>query len=494
MAVRKELILISVFVGTLMSAVDTTIVILALPTITGDLHASLVSTIWVILIYLLLLAAFTTQLGRFGDIFGRGRMFNSGFLVFIAGSAASGASPSIDFLIASRGIQAFGAALMQANSSAIVADNFAPSERGRAFGITTMGWNIGGTLGIVLGGIITTFIGWRYIFYINVPIGLIGFVLALRYVKDNNRAPSGIDLTGMIILLAFLSLLSYGATNIAGYGVNSINMTMVLLGLILIVPFIFVERTVESPVIEILAFREPRLTFSLFAALLQALGYLSVIFILIMYLQGIRGFTPLTASLLLVPGYVIASLLAPRMGRFSDRAGAGLVAGIGIFLMAAGVLIYFTLKVNSSIYVVILASIVSGLGGALFWPSNNSAVMSSAPRRLYGSVSGLLRTLSSIGTLMSYVITISVASLAIPRYVAFEVFLGTNHQLTGGVSAKFLGGLHAALLISLVLLVIAGFLSILKAGRHTGSDVDPETGKLKKLEKDHRNEKTDPLR
>jgi Arabinose efflux permease len=145
MADRREFVLISVLVGTLMSAIDTTIVILALPTITAYFHASLVTTIWVILIYLLLLAAFTTQLGRLGDIFGRGKMFNSGFLVFIAGSAASGASPTIDILIISRGIQAFGAALMQANSSAIVADNFEPSQRGRAFGITTMGWNIGGT-------------------------------------------------------------------------------------------------------------------------------------------------------------------------------------------------------------------------------------------------------------------------------------------------------------------------------------------------------------
>ncbi len=464
MADKREFVLISVLVGTLMSAIDTTIVILALPTITAYFHASLVTTIWVILIYMLLLAAFTTQLGRLGDIFGRGKMFNSGFLVFIAGSAASGASPTIDILIISRGIQAFGAALMQANSSAIVADNFEPSQRGRAFGITTMGWNIGGTLGIVLGGIITTFIGWQYIFYINVPIGMVGFLLAVRYVRDNNKAPSKIDIPGMILLLSILSIVSYGATDIAGHGIDTFNTILVSVGVLLLIPFIMVEKKVSFPVIEIKAFREPKLTYSLMAALLQALGYLSVIFILIMYLQGIRGFTPLYASLLLVPGYVVASLLAPRMGRLSDRVGPGLVAGIGIFLMAAGVLAYLFLKVNSSIYLVILASVVSGLGGALFWPSNNSAVMSSAPRRLYGSVSGLLRTLSSIGTLMSYVITISAASLSVPRYVAFEVFLGTS-KLDGGVSQQFLAGLHTALLISLVLLMVAGILSIMKSSK-----------------------------
>ncbi len=162
MADHRNLVLASVLIGMLMSAIDTTIVILALPTITDELHAPFLDTIWVILIYLLVLAALTTQLGRLGDIYGRGRLFNLGFIIFIVGSAASGFAPDVFFLIGARGFQGFGAALIQANSNAIVADHFPPGERGKAFGITSMGWTIGGSLGIVLGGIITTFIGWRF--------------------------------------------------------------------------------------------------------------------------------------------------------------------------------------------------------------------------------------------------------------------------------------------------------------------------------------------
>ena len=284
MAEHRNLVLASVLIGMLMSAIDTTIVILALPTITDELHAPFLDTIWVILIYLLVLAALTTQLGRLGDIYGRGRLFNLGFLVFIIGSAASGLAPDVFFLIGARGFQGFGAALLQANSNAIVADHFPPQERGKAFGITSMGWTIGGALGIVLGGIITTFIGWRFIFYINVPVGLIGFLFALKYIRDDKRTKTTIDYAGTAILVTLLSLISYGAVEIAGNGVQTLNLALVLAGIVLIIPFVLVERKARDPVIVLKAFRERVLTFSLLAATLQAVGYLSVLFILIMYL------------------------------------------------------------------------------------------------------------------------------------------------------------------------------------------------------------------
>ncbi|EQD53291.1 major facilitator transporter, partial [mine drainage metagenome] len=309
----------------------------ALPTITDELNAPFLDTIWVILIYLLVLAAFTTQLGRLGDIFGRGRMFNLGFAVFIAGSALSGYSPNVTFLISARAFQGFGAVLLQGNSSAIVADYFPPKERGRAFGITSMGWTIGGALGIVLGGIITTLIGWRYIFYINVPIGIIGLFIGTRFIKDNKKSKASIDFAGTALLVVLLSLTSYGAIEFAGNGLDATNGLLMLVGVLLLIPFIILERRVRDPVIVIGAFKEKVLSFSLLAATLQAVGYLSVLFILIMYLQGILGFSPLYSSLILVPGYIVSSFFSPYMGRMSDRIGSRIVASTGIFLMAGGV-------------------------------------------------------------------------------------------------------------------------------------------------------------
>jgi EmrB/QacA subfamily drug resistance transporter len=461
---KNMYILVSVLIGMLMSAIDTTIVILALPTLTVDLHAPFISTIWVILAYLLVLATLTTQMGKLGDIFGRGRIFNTGFIIFIIGSAMSGASPTINFLIMSRVVQGFGAVLLQANSNAIIADYFPARIRGRAFGITSMGWSIGGVLGIVLGGIITTFIGWRYIFYINVPIGLIGFYIATKYIRDNKKSGTKIDYTGTAFMVAMLGLISYGAIEVASVGANYFNLALVVIGLILIIPFAILEKRSKSPVIDTRAFKNRKLTMSLMAATFQAIGFLSVIFILIMYLQGVRGLSPFYASLVLVPGYLLSSFLSPKMGKLSDRIAPGILAGTGILLMAAGIVVYLFLGVTTPLYVVIVGSIITGFGGSMFWPSNTSSVMANSPKELYGSSSGLLRTLTNIGTLLSYVIAITVAASTVPRYVTFEVFLGVD-RLQGGLSTKFIVGLHYALLVSMIVLVIGSMMSYMTVVR-----------------------------
>ncbi|MFP3227021.1 MAG: MFS transporter [Sulfolobaceae archaeon] len=467
----RDLALLVVVLGTLMSAVDTTIVILAIPTITQDLHADLYTIIWVIILYLLVIAVFTTQLGRMGDIYGRAKFYNLGFAVFTIGSALCGASPTALYLVAFRGIQGIGAAMMQANAGAIIADIFPPNMRGRAYGFTAIGWNAGATLGIVLGGFITTFFGWRYIFYINVPIGILAIILGMKYIKSQQRIKVKLDIIGMSLLLVSLSTIAYGSADIAGEGVRPLNVYLISAGLITLLAFLLVEAKQSYPIIDLRVFKGNRVfTYSLLASFLQTTGYLATAFIIIMYLQGIRGLTPLQASLLLVPGYVIASLVAPFTGKLSDRIGSRIPATIGLALMITAILVYLQLTTTSPLYVVIIASIIGGLGSSLFFPANNSAIMANAPRGFYGGASGLARTLSNIGTLLSYVIAISVASITVPRYVAFEVFLGTTN-LIGGVASSFLDGLKSAFYVSLVILSIALTLSALRGKEYRTQEV-----------------------
>jgi EmrB/QacA subfamily drug resistance transporter len=456
---RKQKIIITILMlGTLMGSIDTTIVILAFPTISQSLHTDMLSTLWVILIYLLVVAVCTTQLGRLGDIYGRSRMFNTGFGIFTLGSLLCGLSPAISWLILSRGIQAFGGALMQANSGAIIADTFPPEVRGTAFGYISFGWTSGAVLGVVLGGISTTYLGWEYIFFINLPIGILATVLGCRYIRDTSRADARLDITGMILLGVALTLVSFAGVNFAGEGVSRTNLLSAGLGIIAVILFLVYESRTPHPIINFVTFKNRILKYSIMAAFFLSLGYMSVMFLITMYLQGIRGLSPLDAALLLTPGYIVGSLLSPKMGTFSDRYGARILATSGSSLLILATSVYLLLRFDTPLWVVLVASGISGIGSAMFFPSNNSAVMANAPQGSFGGISGVLRTVQSIGILGSFVIAITVASASIPRDVAFEVFIGTTN-LAGGVSEAFLNGIDASLWASIAMMGIAAILS-----------------------------------
>ena len=450
--------------GTLMVAIDSTIVILALPTMARELAAPLETVIWTILIYLLITTALTTQAGRLGDLFGRGAIYNGGFAVFTVGSGLCGFAPNAEFLIAARAVQAIGGAVMFANAAAIIAHVFPPDRRGRAFGFTVFGWSVGAILGILLGGVITTALGWRYIFFINLPIGVVAVALGLKVLPRTERQPAEFDLPGFVTFSSSLVLICYGTIEIAAYGISTLYLAYVLVGLGLLPVFTYLELRTDRPMVDLRQLRQRLLGFSMIAGFLQALGYLSVVFLLTMYLQGLRGLSPLDASLLLVPGYLVGALTGPFMGRYVDRVGPRALATGGIGAMCVAVLLYSTLGVNSWLGWIPAISLIGGIGTGMFYPANNTAIMSQASPSTFGSVSGLRGTLSNMGTLLSFVLTLSIASASVPRYVAYEVFLGTTN-LVGGIGSQFLGGIRAALYGSAVILAFAAALSWSR-GRH----------------------------
>ncbi len=431
-------------VGVLMFAADSTIVILALPTMARELSAPLGSIIWVILIYLLTTTVLTTQAGRLGDLFGRRGIYNAGFAVFTVGSALCGLAPTVEVLIAARLVQAIGGAVIFANGYAVVADAVAPTRRGRAFGYFVSGWATGAILGILLGGAITTAFGWRYIFYLNVPIGLVALPLGLTTLAKTPRREVQLDVPGFLALSSGLGLICYGAIELASYGVSALNVAYLLAGLLLLPVFVAAELRARHPMIDFRQVRERYLGLSLSAGFLQPLGYLAVIFVLTMYLQGLRGLSPLDASLLLVPGYLIGAVLGPAVGRRVETFGARKLTTLGISITAAAVLLYSTLSITSWIGFVPLISCMTGVGAGIFYPSNATAIMSRATPTTFGSISGLQGTLLNLGALLSFILALTIASATVPRYVAYAVFLGTAN-LSGPIGGQFLGGLHAAL-------------------------------------------------
>ncbi|MGD0818279.1 MAG: MFS transporter [Methanomassiliicoccales archaeon] len=467
----RRVAIIIIMLGVTMSAVDTTAVVLGLPVMMQDLHSDILSMVWVLLAYLLVITILGTQVGKLGDMFGRVRMYNLGFAVFTFGSLLCGISSDGTQLIAFRVLQGIGGALISSNSGAIIADTFSQKERGKAFGITGMGWSIGAILGILIGGAFVTFLNWRYIFFINLPIGVAATVAGYYLLKERSpRKKETVDLGGICLLGLSLFLILYALTSITGSGLTPEYTTDLIVGALTFIGFVLWEWRSKSPFLDLSLFHDRIFRSSSLAAFFQSLASYAVIFLVIMYLQGPRGMTPWDASLLLIPGYVLGGLIAPFAGRLSDTHGARVIASIGLGLQIGGILVFSILDLNTPVYLIILGSVLNGAGTSSFFPANTSAVMANAPPKSYGISAGLLRTMSNLGMVCSFAVALFFASISIPRDVAFQIFLGVG-GLRGDLASAFIDGMHSALFASIVLLVVAFFLSVLR-GKEARTNMD----------------------
>ena len=462
------LAMVVVMTGVLITAVDTTIVVLALPEIERGLHVALSSVIWIVIGYLLVITLLATQVGRLGDMFGRVRMYEMGFLVFILGSLACALAWNETAIIGFRILQGIGGAFVTANSGAVIADLYPAERRGRAYGYNAVGWSLGAVLGIVVGGLIVTYISWRWIFWINVPIGSAALILATRVLHEHGeRARRHFDLAGMVTLGLGLFGVLWAMTTLATSTFDASVAGYLIGGVVLICVFLLVELRQAEPMLHLSLFKVPMLAPSLLAALFQGLANFAVLFLVIMYLQGPRGLSPIHASLLLVPGYVVGSGVGPYAGRLADRFGPVLPATVGLGIQVIALFLYAQLSLGSGLWLVVVASVVNGVGASAFFPANNSAVMKASPPDVFGISSGMLRTFANIGMVFSFSVAILVASRSISKHLAFAIFVGTT-SLHGRLATAFTSGLHAAFYASMGFMALAAVLSATRAQNARG--------------------------
>ena len=453
------LALLVIMIGVLMVAIDTTIVVLALPVMQKSLHVALSAVIWVIIGYLLTITLVSTQVGRLGDMFGRVQMYEAGFLVFIVGSALCALANNETTIIAFRIIQGLGGALVMANSGAVIADTFPPNRLGRAYGYNSIGYTVGAILGILLGGIIVTYLSWRWIFWVNVPVGVLAYVLALRVLHDSGkRQKPKLDIVGMVLLGLGLFGVLWGITKASTDPFSAEIVAYLVGGVALMIVFVFVERVRTAPMVNMAIFKIPTMTPTLTASFFEGLANYAVLFLVIMYLQGVRQYSPLHASLLLVPGYVIGSFIGPWSGKLSDRFGSVVPATLGLAVQVIALFIYAQLGIGTSVWFVVVASVINGIGASAFFPANNSAVMRASPQAMFGIASGMLRTFSNVGMVFSFAVAILVAARSIPRNLAFAIFVGTTN-LTSHLAEVFTSGLHSAFYASMAIMAVAALLS-----------------------------------
>jgi len=454
-------------VGSLMSAVDSTIVLLALVPIAEELKSDYVTMVWVVVAYILANTALVLSLGRLADIYGRKKMYNVGFVIFILGSALCGFAPSGLTLVGFRAIQGIGAALLAANSFAILSEAFPGNERGKAFGANAIVWGSGVVLGIILGGLIITFTSWRLIFLINLPIGAFGTIWAYRTLKENktNLTSRYIDLPATVSFTIGLLALMFGVT----WGIIYSWSDPVTLLSISISPFILAffayweTKRSKDPVIDFALLRNRVFMLSLTTAMLQSLALFSVDFLLLFYLEGIAGLSVLTASYLIVPMAVALSLVGPFAGRLSDRYGARVIASLGLTIQVVVLFLLRGLTTTTPLVQIGIIEALYGIGGGLFWPANTSAIMASSPPARYGVSSGMMNTFRNTGMVMSFALTLTAITGIIPTSIIFQLFIGTfSGTLAPIYASAYLSGQRYAFGISAVLLIASVLFSLIR--------------------------------
>ena len=396
---NKWLIMVGVSIGTFMAVVDGSIVNIALPTIEKDLGAPFSTVQWVVLAYMLTLVTLLLTVGRLGDMFGKKRLYLAGYAIFTIGSLLCGISPSIGFLIFSRVIQALGSVMLMALGTAIITEAFPPSERGKALGISGLIVSVGGISGPSLGGLLLSVSTWHLIFFVNLPIGILGILLGQRFIPAH-RPPGGqrFDLPGAFTMFASLFSLLIGLT----YGQNNgfiqpITLALFASFLVFLGIFLVIERRSAYPMIDLSMFSNRLFSVNLITGFITFICSAGLVLLMPFYLQNVLMLSPGLSGLMLTTVPICMGIVAPISGSLSDRLGSRplTVAGLGMLLVAF--LSASTLTVNTSILGYILRFIPVGVGMGLFQSPNNSAIMGAAPRERLGVASGLLSITRTLG-------------------------------------------------------------------------------------------------
>jgi MFS family permease len=547
----KWTVLTNTTLGGLMSSINMTIVLISLPAIFRGLKidptspGEFVMLLWVMMGYSIILATLLVTFGRISDLYGRTRLYTLGFIIFTAGSILLSIIPDgsgnrgAEMLIAFRMVQAVGGGLLMVNSTALITDSFPSNERGKALGINQISFISGSLIGLVAGGILASF-NWHFVFLVNVPFAVAGSIWSIVKLKQVTRKMNvPMDYLGNITLGGSLILISLGFTyglvpyrsSVMGWG-NPLVLLAFIAGIILLVAFIFVERKVEFPLFKLSLFRIRAFAFGNFAGFLSSLGRGAIMFLVVIWLQGVylplHGFsyssTPLWAGIYMLPMMTGFILLGPIGGILTDRYGARLFATTGMIIIAISLFLLTLLPYNFNLGKFELILLFNGIGSGLFAAPNTTAIMNSLPQENRGVGSGMRSTLNNIAQTISmavfFAITITVFSDDLPGYLyrtgidlglpaslstmlsqispsgaLFASFLGINpmssipasilstipHNVVevlmsskffpSSVGPSFITGLRDSLYIALTLTLVGAVFSAFRGGKYVHDDI-----------------------
>ncbi len=457
--------------GMFLATVNSGTLLIALPDVERALGTSLLTLVWVILAYMVASTALLLSAGRLADQIGRKRLYVAGMAVFTLASLGAGFSSSGTQLILWRILQGIGGAFVFANSGALVTDAFPRHQLGLAMGTNVMVAAIGLVVGPVLGGWLVG-VGWEWVFWFNVPLGVLGTAwaaLALRELVRREDKPS-YDVLGNVLALMGLTGLVLGLSDA---GLDGWGAPMVLVGLavaaVALPLLVLVELRSPAPMIDLSLFRIRIYWAAAAASFLNGLARFALMFLFVFYFQGPQGDDPITAGIKLMPlaaGMLVASPLA---GAWADRHGSRAMAVAGMLLCAVGLAGMTTLQVASPFWESALWLAIVGVGSGAFNSPNTSAMMAAVPPHRRGIASGTRTMLQNTGAVISIALMLMIITAVVPTELLFSIFSGLTTGLSTEKLQPFMDGMHLALWILVAFSLLGAAVSSLR-GRHESHD------------------------
>ena len=443
-------VLLVVSLGFFMTLLDLTIVNIAIPNMITKLHASLDDILWVINAYALVLAVLVITAGRLGDLVGPRVLFTAGIALFTVASVACGLSPTPGWLIAFRAVQGLGAALLMPQTLTIITNTFPPERRGAAFGVWGAVAGVATIAGPTLGGLLVTAFDWRYIFFVNLPIGVIVMVLIPLIIPDVKLGRRHrFDIPGVLLASGALLAICYGLVEGQKYNWGKIDSFLSIplilaLGVLLLIAFLLVQWMTQGrePLVPFALFRDRNYTVTNWVSGVLAIGMMGIFLPFTIYLQSVLGFSALKAGLVMAPASLVSMVVAPVAGRLTDKIGGKYILMSGLLLFAGGMgWLGLTATPDKAWYAFVLPLLVAGLGmGCIFAPLITTAMRNVQPQ-LAGAASGVLNTVRQVGMVIG---TATVGALLQNRLVASLTSQATSRSaaLPPAFRGRFVSELH----------------------------------------------------
>jgi EmrB/QacA subfamily drug resistance transporter len=456
----------------LLATINSGTLIIALPDLERSLGTSLLQLVWVILAYMISSTVLVLTAGRLSDLFGRKKAYVGGFLLFTAASLGAGFSNSGTELILWRIIQGVGAAFLFANAAALVTDAFPKEQLGLAMGTNTMVAAIGLVIGPVLGGALVA-IGWQWVFWFNIPLGLAGAIWGALVLHELAKTDTqrGLDLLGTGVFLTGLTGLVYGVSKggLSGWS-EPIVIASLIVAIILLPLFVLIESRTTAPMLDLTIFRNRLFAAATGAAFINGLSRFALLFLFVFYFQGVQGDDPITAGIKLSPMAIGMLVSSPLAGIWADRRGSRTLAALGMLVSALALAGMTTLGQHSPYWETVVWLGLVGIGSGMFNSPNTAAMMGTVPANRRGVAAGARTMLQNTGAVLSIAFVLAIVTAAVPKNVLFKIFSGLASGLPTSELDVFINNMHTALWVLAATSLIGAGVSLLRP-RHVKSPV-----------------------